>query len=125
MGTEDLTGITVKGSENSPSTTLLAAWLTMCLDVPVTIAADKTTGGLSSVRLTREAGDVELSRPSGAVAHLYLPGSAPQRISLPRRSVAECLAEEMRRLDADDVFGEVITKGLNLTNLRSVVPSDR
>ncbi|MEG2578903.1 MAG: OpcA protein, partial [Glutamicibacter sp.] len=59
------------------------------------------------------------------VAHLYLPGSAPQRISLPRRSVAECLAEEMRRLDADDVFGEVITKGLNLTNLRSIRSSDR
>ncbi|MFJ2620769.1 glucose-6-phosphate dehydrogenase assembly protein OpcA [Glutamicibacter sp. NPDC087344] len=125
VGTEGLTGITVKGSENSPSTTLLAAWLTMCLQVPVTIAADKSTAGLSSVRLTREGGDVELSRPSGAVAHLYLPGSAPQRISLPRRSVAECLAEEMRRLDADDVFGEVITRGLALTNLRSVPASDR
>ena len=125
IGTEGLTGITVKGSENSPSTTLLAAWLTMCLEVPVTIAADKSTGGLSSVRLSREGGDVELSRPSGAVAHLYLPGSAPQRISLPRRSVAECLAEEMRRLDADDVFGEVITRGLALTNLRSIRSSDR
>lgn len=125
VGTEGLTGITVKGSENSPSTTLLAAWLTMCLDVPVTIAADKSTAGLSSVRLSREGGDVELSRPSGPVAHLYLPGSAPQRISLPRRSVAECLAEEMRRLDADDVFGEVITRGLALTNLRSIRSSDR
>ncbi|HAY44361.1 MAG TPA: OpcA protein [Micrococcaceae bacterium] len=125
IGTEGLTGITVKGSDNSPSTSLLAAWLTMRLEVPVTIAADKSTGGLSSVRLTREAGDVELSRPSGAVAHLYLPGSAPQRISLPRRSVAECLAEEMRRLDADDVFGEVITRGLALTNLRSIRSSDR
>ncbi|ALD64193.1 glucose-6-phosphate dehydrogenase assembly protein OpcA [Glutamicibacter soli] len=125
VGTEGLTSITVKGSENSPSTTLLAAWLTMCLDVPVTIAADKSTAGLSSVRLSREGGDVELSRPSGPVAHLYLPGSAPQRISLPRRSVAECLAEEMRRLDADDVFGEVITRGLALTNLRSIRSSDR
>ena len=125
IGTEGLTGITVKGSENSPSTTLLAAWLTMCLEVPVTIAADKSTGGLSSVRLSREGGDVELSRPSGAVAHLYLPGTAPQRISLPRRSVAESLAEEMRRLDADDVFGEVITRGLALTNLRSIRSSDR
>ncbi len=125
VGTEDLTSITVKGSENSPSTALLAAWLTMTLDVPVTIAADNTTGGLSSVRLSREAGDVELSRPSGTVAHLYQPGSAPQRISLPRRSVADCLAEEMRRLDADEVFGDVITKGLKMTELRSVVPSDR
>lgn len=125
IGTAGLRNITVKGSANSPSTTLLAAWLTMCLDVPVTIAADKSTGGLSSVRLSRVGGDVELSRPSGEVAHLYLPGSAPQRISLPRRPIADCLAEEMRRLDADDVFGEVVTRGLHLTNLRSIEPSDR
>ncbi|WP_421015664.1 OpcA/G6PD domain-containing protein, partial [Glutamicibacter creatinolyticus] len=48
IGTKGLKNITVKGSANSPSTTLLAAWLTMCLNVPVTIAADKSTGGLSS-----------------------------------------------------------------------------
>ncbi|MCE3294081.1 MAG: oxppcycle protein, partial [Arthrobacter sp.] len=32
-----------------------------------------------------------------------------QRISLPRRSLRDCLAEELRRLDPDEVFGEVIT----------------
>ncbi|MDQ0000833.1 OpcA/G6PD domain-containing protein, partial [Pseudarthrobacter sulfonivorans] len=32
-----------------------------------------------------------------------------QRISLPRRSLKDCLAEELRRLDPDEVFGEVIT----------------
>ncbi|MET3143213.1 MULTISPECIES: OpcA/G6PD domain-containing protein, partial [unclassified Arthrobacter] len=48
-----------------------------------------------------------------------------QRISLPRRSLKDCLAEELRRLDPDEVFGEVITIGLPRTNLRSVRPSER
>ncbi|MET3144156.1 UNVERIFIED_ORG: glucose-6-phosphate dehydrogenase assembly protein OpcA, partial [Arthrobacter sp. UYEF10] len=31
-----------------------------------------------------------------------------QRISLPRRSLKDCLAEELRRLDPDEVFGETV-----------------
>ncbi|PTT60737.1 OpcA/G6PD domain-containing protein, partial [Arthrobacter sp. HMWF013] len=53
------------------------------------------------------------------------PGQPAQRISLPRRSLKDCLAEELRRLDPDEVFGEVITIGLPRTNLRSVRPSER
>ena len=33
-------------------------------------------------------------------------------ISLPRRSLRECLAEELRRLDPDDLYGEVVQNGL-------------
>ncbi|MFY9634403.1 MAG: OpcA/G6PD domain-containing protein, partial [Cellulosimicrobium cellulans] len=58
-------------------------------------------------------------------AELTQPGQPAQRISLPRRSLKDCLAEELRRLDPDEVFGEVITIGLPRTNLRSVRPSER
>ncbi|WP_255771810.1 OpcA/G6PD domain-containing protein, partial [Pseudarthrobacter sulfonivorans] len=40
---------------------------------------------------------------------LTQPGQPAQRISLPRRSLKDCLAEELRRLDPDEVFGETIT----------------
>ena len=33
-------------------------------------------------------------------------------IALPIRQLRECLAEELRRLDADEVYGEVLQKGL-------------
>jgi len=33
-------------------------------------------------------------------------------ISLPRKSLRDCLAEELRRLDPDDLFGDVVTVGL-------------
>ncbi len=70
----EVTGVTVKGAVDSPSTVLLAAWLTLCLDVPVTIASAPEGTGVRSVRFTRERGDVELSRPVGDVAELYQPG---------------------------------------------------
>ena len=120
-----ITAVTVEGAEDSPSTVLLAAWLTLALDSPVTIAAGPAGTGLRRVRLSRPAGDVELNRPHAAIAELYQPGQPVQRISLPRRSLQDCLAEELRRLDPDEVFGEVITEGLARTNLRSVRPSER
>jgi glucose-6-phosphate dehydrogenase assembly protein OpcA len=120
-----ITAVTVEGAEDSPSTVLLAAWLTLSLDAPVTIAASATGTGLRRVRLSRQNGDIELHRPDRDVAELFQPGQPVQRISLPRRSLEECLAEELRRLDPDEVFGEVITEGLTRTNLRSVTTSDR
>ncbi len=68
------------------------------------------------MRLSRVTGDVQLVRPGLSIAELTQPGQPDQRISLPRRSLRDCLAEELRRLDPDEVFGEVITMGLPRTN---------
>ncbi|WP_026550454.1 glucose-6-phosphate dehydrogenase assembly protein OpcA [Arthrobacter sp. Br18] len=120
-----VTAVTVEGASDSPSMVLLAAWLTLTLNAPVTIAAGPAGTGLRRVRLSRKAGEVELHRPHGDVAELYQPNQPVQRISLPRRGLQDCLAEELRRLDPDEVFGEVITEGLARTNLRSVRTSER
>jgi glucose-6-phosphate dehydrogenase assembly protein OpcA len=120
-----VTAVAVEGASDSPSTILLAAWLTLSLDAPVTIVADPAGTGIRRVRLTRPGGDVQLFRPGLSIAELTQPGQPAQRISLPRRSLRDCLAEELRRLDPDEVFGEVITIGLPRTNLRSVRPSER
>jgi glucose-6-phosphate dehydrogenase assembly protein OpcA len=120
-----VTAVAVEGASDSPSTILLAAWLTLALDVPVTIVADPAGTGIRRVRLCRTGGDIQLFRPALTVAELTQPGQPAQRISLPRRNLKDCLAEELRRLDPDEVFGEVITMGLPRTNLRSVRPSER
>jgi glucose-6-phosphate dehydrogenase assembly protein OpcA len=117
--------VAVEGASDSPSTVLLAAWLTLALDAPVTIIEEAPGTGIRGVRLVRPAGDVRILRPGTSTAELILPGQPLQRITLPRRSLAECLAEELRRLDPDEVFGEVITEGLPRTNLRSVRRSER
>lgn len=121
----EVSAVTVEGASDSPSTVLMAAWLTLALKVPVTIAARADGSGIRSVRFSRPNGDVELCRPNRDVAELYQPRQNVQRISLPRRSLQDCLAEELRRLDPDEVFGEVITEGLARTNLRSVRTSER
>lgn len=120
-----ITAVTVEGATDSPSTALLAAWLTLALDVPVSIIADPAGTGIRRVHLTRATGDVQLFRPGTSIAELTQPNQPDQRISLPRRDLKDCLAEELRRLDPDEVFGEVITIGLPRTNLRSDLPSDR
>ena len=116
-----VTAVTVEGASDSPSTILLAAWLTLALDAPVTIVADPAGTGIRRVRLTRPGGDVQLYRPGPSIAELTQPGQPAQRISLPRRSLKDCLAEELRRLDPDEVFGETITS-LNTSTMQQETP---
>jgi glucose-6-phosphate dehydrogenase assembly protein OpcA len=109
---ESVTSATVTGSSDSPSTDLLAAWLTMTLRCPVRRARTRIRQGLLSVQLERSSGPILLERPDGVMAHLTQPGQPERKISMPPRPDRDCLAEELRRLDPDDVFGDVITKGL-------------
>jgi glucose-6-phosphate dehydrogenase assembly protein OpcA len=94
----------VIGDPNSPSADLLAGWLAARLDVPVRRGRSTSGGGIASVELARKSGNVLLSRPDGRVGTLTQPGQPPRRVALQRRAVAECLAEELRRLDADEIY---------------------
>jgi glucose-6-phosphate dehydrogenase assembly protein OpcA len=49
-----------------------------------------------------------LSRDGGGVATLTQPDQPTHDIALPRRSLRDCLAEELRRLDPDELFGDVV-----------------
>jgi glucose-6-phosphate dehydrogenase assembly protein OpcA len=107
--------VEVSGAVDSPSTELLAAWLRLALDVPVSVVlSDRSTGssGIHGVRLFRASGTVDLERAVPDVATLSQPGQPTQDVSLPRRSLRDCLAEELRRLDPDDLYGQVLTEGL-------------
>ncbi len=112
---EAVTGIQVAGSSDSPSTELLAAWLQQQLEVPVTLDITSPVDGMSGihgVRLERPSGRVDLERLQPNIATLTQPGQPTHDISLPRRNLRDCLAEELRRLDPDDLFGEVVQNGL-------------
>ena len=107
-GSSPVTAVTVEGASDSPSTILLGAWLGHALEVPVTIVADPAGTGIRGVQLTLTSGEIRLLRPGLSVAELTQPGQPAQRMSLPRRSLRDCLAEELRRLDPDEVFGETV-----------------
>ena len=106
-------GAEIIGSSNSPSIDLLAAWLELKLGVNVKIVRTtpaKSINVIKNIKLIRKSGDVEISRETLDKAVLKQPSQPTREISLPRRSLRDCLSEDLRRLDPDDLFGEVITK---------------
>ena len=114
---EEVTAVEVVGAGNSPSTGLLAAWLRLKLDVRVTwrySPPEEWEHGIQRVRLTRASGDIVLERSNDIDATLTQPGQPSHDIVLPRRTLRECLAEELRRLDPDVLYGRVITEGWEL-----------
>jgi glucose-6-phosphate dehydrogenase assembly protein OpcA len=112
---ERVNAIEVHGAADSPSTFLLAAWLQLQLKVPVDVGIMRNShgsSGIHGVHLHRKSGEIKLERNQPNVATLEQPNQPIHDISLPRRSLRDCLAEELRRLDPDDLFGAVITTGL-------------
>ena len=64
----------------------------------------RAVGDLKVV-LTRPTETITLSRPqTGVTASLTRTDRPEARIPLARREARDCLAEEMRRLDADEIY---------------------
>nr|WP_042197782.1 glucose-6-phosphate dehydrogenase assembly protein OpcA [Kibdelosporangium sp. MJ126-NF4]CEL22638.1 OpcA, an allosteric effector of glucose-6-phosphate dehydrogenase, actinobacterial [Kibdelosporangium sp. MJ126-NF4]CTQ89780.1 OpcA, an allosteric effector of glucose-6-phosphate dehydrogenase, actinobacterial [Kibdelosporangium sp. MJ126-NF4] len=109
---EEITGATVAGEADSPSTDLLAGWLAAYLKVPVRrLPPQRNAPGINAVVLERKSGPVELSRLDGKVGTLRQPGQPERRVALARRNVKDCLVEELRRLDPDEIY-EATLEGL-------------
>lgn len=112
---EKITSATVAGASDSASADLLAGWLALQLRCPVKrIKVDRSGSGLRAVTLVRRSGEISLVRPEGVTATLSVTNQAPRELTLPRRILRDCIAEELRRLDADEVYSEVLSKGLDL-----------
>ncbi|WP_218220092.1 glucose-6-phosphate dehydrogenase assembly protein OpcA [Nesterenkonia sp. Act20] len=116
---DEISTVTVEAAADLPSAALLAAWLKMALEVPVDLISTATPEGselpltLTAVTFHRDPGDVSLSRPRGEeIAVLHSADGLVQGVPLPVRTLQVCLAEELRRLDSDEVFGEVLTRAL-------------
>jgi glucose-6-phosphate dehydrogenase assembly protein OpcA len=111
---DPITKVIVTGASDSPSTDLLAAWLTQKLGVAVelvrTVRGEAVTG-IKGVKLERASGEIEIVRNVPDVATLIQPSQPTRDINLPRRSLRDCLIEDLRRLDSDDAFGHLIVAG--------------
>ncbi|MBR7742219.1 glucose-6-phosphate dehydrogenase assembly protein OpcA [Phycicoccus sp. BSK3Z-2] len=117
---EPLTEATVVAAPDSPSGFLLAGWLAAQLRCPVSVARSRNGTGIISVRLERASGTVDLVRPEdGDSSVLSQPGQPDRTLALPHRGDAECLADELRRLDPDEVYEDALTTGLGAVSGRS------
>jgi glucose-6-phosphate dehydrogenase assembly protein OpcA len=114
---EEITSAEVVGDLANPSVLLLAAWLRHQLDRPVTMThREETAGvrGLYLVRINRVSSHIEILRDQSNIAVLSQTNQPPKELALPVRSLRDCLAEDLRRLDPDLAFEKVITLGLPL-----------
>lgn len=103
----------VAGSLDSASVVLLGTWLShqlrVAVDVEGGISPSPQNRSVLSVTLRTESGDIVLRRlADGDLVELSQPGRPSQYLSLPRRSLADCLTEELRRMDADGMFGRIL-----------------
>lgn len=97
----------VEAEPNNASADLLAAWLENRLGIPV--AQTISDGpGITAARMTTAAGDIAITRPDGLLASYSVPGQPNRLVALKRRDVAELITEELRRMDPDDIFEEVL-----------------
>lgn len=106
---DKVTAASVTAERISPSADLLAAWLSDRLRVEV--ARRSSDGpGITCVSLSTRAGDIRIERTDGKLAVLSSPGQPDRPVALKRREVDELLAEELRRLDPDDVYARTAKK---------------
>ncbi|MPZ63132.1 MAG: oxidoreductase [Propionibacteriales bacterium] len=98
-----VTGAEVTAQRISPSAELLVAWLAGRLKVDVRRKVSRGPG-ITRVRLWTKDGEIRIDRPDGRVAMFSTPGSPDRPVALRRREVPELLAEELRRLDPDEVY---------------------
>ncbi|MFI6208177.1 glucose-6-phosphate dehydrogenase assembly protein OpcA [Streptomyces sp. NPDC051041] len=98
-----VTSAAVESEADNPSAELLARWLQARLRVPVDRV--ETAGPVvTGVRLGTEQGEIVIDRPEGPLATLSLPGQPPRTLALKVRPTSELIAEELRRLDADEMY---------------------
>jgi glucose-6-phosphate dehydrogenase assembly protein OpcA len=104
-----VTAGTVIAGKGNPAATLLVAWLESRLKVNITTRkSDSDSAQIMSVVLHTRDGDVQIERVTDHSCHFSVPGSSAREVPLGPRSLAELLAEDLRRLDADDVYEATI-----------------
>ncbi|WP_433238690.1 glucose-6-phosphate dehydrogenase assembly protein OpcA [Streptosporangium sp. CA-135522] len=99
----------VEAVPDHASALLLAAWLSERLGAQVKVV-DSQGPGLTAVKLATSDGEIAISRGDGRLATLARPGQPDRHVALTRRPTSELLAEELRRLDPDEIYEAAIRR---------------
>jgi hypothetical protein len=114
----------VVGRRDDPATLLLAGWLSarFGVEVPVEQAGGRAPGvggiGVSEVTVELvDGGIVRLSRRDAASVVLQRSEQHDSEVALPERQLGDLLAEELRRLDADQPFADALAVAAGVPGL--------
>lgn len=101
---EPITSALVSGLKTEPALDILAGWLASRIDGQV----ERAVGDLK-VELVRSSETITLSRPQDGITATITRTARPDAlVPLARRETRECLAEDMRRLDPDEIYHEAL-----------------
>ncbi|HUR13437.1 MAG TPA: glucose-6-phosphate dehydrogenase assembly protein OpcA [Mycobacteriales bacterium] len=114
--TGEVESLRVSGEASNPSRALLAGWLTARLGIGVTLE-DTSGPGVTGVELGVGGTSVSLTRTDGRTAVVRRPGQPDRSLPLPRRELSDLLAEDLRRLDADDTYAEALQEATGTSGL--------
>jgi glucose-6-phosphate dehydrogenase assembly protein OpcA len=103
----ELLGGEVLAEPANPTADLIAAWLGLRLGIEVE-RGESDGPGITEVSFDTPEGKVTIFRPDGRTATLVWPGRPERRVALHRRDTADLIAEELRRLEPDEVYAETL-----------------
>ena len=116
---EPARSVRVVGEPADPTRALLAGWLGSRLQVPVDVVDGDGEGpGISEIVIALAEGEIALRRSDGQTATLSRTGHEPRTMPLERRELGDLLAEELRRLDADETYAEALAAATGVGDLR-------
>src|SRR3954471_14578611 len=114
---ERVTGATIVAPMNDPTAALMKGWLQSRLGIVPNWEFTDRSPRMHSVELQCANGDcVRVTREEGT-ALFSRTGQEDRYMPLPKRPVGDELAEELRRLDPDQIYGEALGAMAGVTGL--------
>jgi glucose-6-phosphate dehydrogenase assembly protein OpcA len=114
-GNRDITSITVTGPAGDPASSLLIGWLRSCLGCEVAL---EPAPALSAVDFKLTGSERVALRDKGdGTAVLSRSGVGDRLLPLVRRKLGDEIAEELRRLDADQPYGDALSAATGVSGL--------
>ncbi len=101
------TRVAVTGGPGDGSRDLLAGWLTSRLGLAAEVA-DGPGPGVSGVDIAADPVEVRLARGDDGVVRLSHTDQPDRTLPLPARELGDLLAEELQRLDADEIYADAL-----------------
>jgi glucose-6-phosphate dehydrogenase assembly protein OpcA len=112
-------GATILAPATDPTAALMAGWLAARLGIAPELEPTDQWPRMRSVQLQCANGDCVMVTREDGTALFSRTGQEDRYMPLPRRPVGDELAEELRRLDADQVYSEALGAFAGLKHLES------
>jgi glucose-6-phosphate dehydrogenase assembly protein OpcA len=120
---EQVTGATIVAPPRDPTAALMKGWLQSRLGIVPAMESTDRAPRMHSVQLECANGDCVTVTREENTALFSRTGQEDRYMPLPKRPVGDELAEELRRLDADQIYAEALGAMAGLTHLDQKPPA--